>query len=341
MWVTLSKRSKVMAKRVKKINTDKLLNQATKSRERQIKKKTPKPGIYETRRNEILKLGEKALKNLSDIERTRDYYRKKGYNIEHEEWVDNAKANINRIMSKPKPNKKDLEMMRDMSQARYFDYIKINNLEYKKLRPKAKKLTKKVQKVLEEAKDLYPENIKTNEYTPYLESLVMDLKNEPEVASASDVSDFYSISDEYDPKKEEELFRNIDITSLPYAEDIETIAEALEQKLHDEQIRVQQLKDNAANKSYVSNTKSINNLDAYTMYTLENVMNSSAAWHICKRNTHDSDETKDNWNTLYRYVRLALDNDFEVFDKVITMIENEADLDNIINYIDHEIYDMM
>ena len=300
----------------------------------------------EEKRRKITQLAKKARKLNSDFLSKISYYRQKGYDIEGEYRVAKTQNDINEILNKMKYHNerqvdKDLERMRDFSKVSWYDYVKFNEVKYQDVRKGEKRVTKKVQKVLEEAKELYPENIKTNEYTPYLESLVMDLKNEPEVADASDVSDFYSISDEYNPKKEEELFRNIDITSLPYTEDIETIADALEQKLHDEQVRVQQLKDNIANKSYNSNVKSINNLDAYTMYTLENVMNSSAAWHICKRNAHDSDDTKDNWNTLYRYVRLALDNDFEVFDMAITMIENEASLDNIINYIDHAIYDMM
>lgn len=300
----------------------------------------------EEKRRKIQQLAKKARKLNNDFLSKISYYRQKGYDIDGEYRVAKTQNDINEILNKMKYHNarqvdKDLERMRDFSKVSWYDYVKFNEVKYKDVRKGEKRVTKKVQKVLEEAKELYPENIKTNEYTPYLESLVMDLKNEAEVADASDVSDFYSISDEYDKRKEEELFRNIDINTLPYTEDIENIAEALEQKLHDEQVRVQQLKDSVANKSYTSNTKSINNLDAYTMYTLENVMNSSAAWHICKRNTHDSDETKDNWNTLYRYVRLALDNDFEVFDMVITMIENEASLDNIINYIDHAIYDMM
>ncbi len=300
----------------------------------------------EEKRRKIEQLAKKARKLNNDFLSKISYYHQKGYDIDGEYRVAKTQNDINEILNKMKYHNekqvdKDLARMRDFSKVSWYDYVRFNEVKYQDVRKGEKRVTKQVKKVLEEAKELYPENIKTNEYTPYLESLVMDLKNEAEVADASDVSDFYSISGEYDPKKEEELFRNIDIKSLPYTEDIENITEALAQKLHDEQVRVQQLKDSVANKSYTSNTKSINNLDAYTMYTLENVMNSSAAWHICKRNTHDSDETKDNWNTLYRYVRLALDNDFEVFDMAITMIENEASLDNIINYIDHAIYDMM
>ena len=300
----------------------------------------------EEKRKKIEQLSKKARKLNSDFQSKISYYRQKGYDIEGEYKVAKTQQEINNILNKMKYHNakqvdNDLERMRDFSRVSWYDYVKFNDVKYEDVRRGEKKVTSKLKKVLEQAKELYPENIKTNEYTPQLQSLIMDLKNEPEVADAEDVSDFYSISPEYNPKKEEELFRNIDIKTLPYTEDIENITEALSQKLHDEQVRVQLLKEDIANKSYNSNVKSINNLDVYTMYTLENVMNSSAAWHICKSYDDDSDQTKANWEELYNYTRLALDTDFELFDKVVTMIENEASLDNIINYIDHEIYDMM
>lgn len=313
---------------------------------KQIKKKTPKakkPGVYETRRNEINELAQRALKNLNDIERSREYYKKKGYYIEHEEWIDNAKANINRIMSKPRPNKNDIQMMSDMATVHYFDYIKFNKVDYQKIRPKAKKLTKKVQKVLEEAKELYPEKIKTNVYSPYLQALVQDLKDTTDLAEAGEDTGFYTISDEYDPKKEETLYKDIDIKSIPYTPETEAIVDATEQVLQEERIRVQRIKDDIKRSQYDTNVNKMPNLDVHTIYALENIMNASGAWEICSKDAYDSDQVMENWLTLYDEVKTAYENDFEVFDTVVNMIENSSEnsLDDIINYVDSIITDAM
>lgn len=303
---------------------------------------TKKPNLSETeqRKQEIVRLSKKALQLNKDIIDKISFYRQKGYDIENEYYAVSTKRQIDIILSKSRPNKQDLQKMREYAKANQYDYVKFNKVNYKEIRPEEKKLTKRMNKALQEAEGLYPENVKTHEYTGQLQSLVQELKDKPELAKSGEETEFYSISDEYNPKKEEELYKDIEFSSIPVTPETMAIVSATEQKVRDERLRIERLKEDISNKTYNKNVKNIQNLDLATMYTLENIMNSSAAWNVCKKNADDSDQVKQNWEELYRYTRLAYDNDFLLFDKVCTMIENEADLDIIVNYVDHEIYDM-
>ena len=71
---------------------------------------------------------------------------------------------------------------------------------------------------------------------------------------------------------------------------------------------------------------------------LEQIMNSSSAWHIAKRGAYDSEQVLERWHELYESVQQAYQNDIDLFGWVIQQITNERmSLNAIINAVDDEI----
>ena len=73
---------------------------------------------------------------------------------------------------------------------------------------------------------------------------------------------------------------------------------------------------------------------------LETVMQSSAAWHIAQKSVYDSEQSKSNWLDLYTAGMEASDlsnSNPEIWDKFVQMIENETDMNTIINEVDKAI----
>lgn len=71
---------------------------------------------------------------------------------------------------------------------------------------------------------------------------------------------------------------------------------------------------------------------------LEQIMNSSSAWHIAMRSAYDSEQALERWHELYESVQSAYEADGDLFGWVIQQISNERmSLNAIINAVDDEI----
>ena len=74
------------------------------------------------------------------------------------------------------------------------------------------------------------------------------------------------------------------------------------------------------------------NISKDTMGKLKRVMNTSQAWNISKKNAKDSDQTLENWTAIYTAAEEANKKDADALDNILTMIENESSMGEIISY---------
>ena len=150
-------------------------------------------------------------------------------------------------------------------------------------------------------------------------------------------TDKFKISDDYDPKKPLKdyiTFKNgirpddfIQILNVPQTT-------TLGKKVYD---------DDWKHRSYVSNVKALANkkmINGNMMDKLEKIMNTSQAWNIAKKGMKYEDGKKDGsiqgrWGDLYN---AALDlqdaNDDNALNKLLSMIENEEEFDDIMTFVD-------
>lgn len=161
-----------------------------------------------------------------------------------------------------------------------------------------------------------------------LAKLVLDTTGE--LPKAGMKTELFEIDDDFDPSKSYELSKHIKFKKM----DAETARIILKNPLTND-VAYEKFQEDAKHRSYLSNVKSdpyLSTLSPETLSNLESIMNSSAAWHIAKRNAHDSEQTKENWTKLYN----KLDDEYEDddLDELVTMIENEESLTSIISRAD-------
>ena len=148
-------------------------------------------------------------------------------------------------------------------------------------------------------------------------------------------NEYFSISPNYNPKKDylqnvvtfkklpldtlKQLLRNTRLSQAgeeAYSEDWHSRSyDTLMNRLKDEDDRFK-------------------NFSQETIGKLKRVMNTSQAWNISKKNANDSEQTLENWTSIYIAAEQASKKDDDALDNIITMIENEASMEEIISYTD-------
>lgn len=179
-----------------------------------------------------------------------------------------------------------------------------------------------------------------SEYGQLLKSLMKNLLNDdsyqPGKDPSKDDNEYFKIDPQYTGKTAE-LFKYVTFKKVPdaYLQDIEAIEELPWSSEENYQERLAEINE----KIYTAN---INELDidiAPAMIDrLFTIMQSSAAWHIASKWTSDSDQVQANWEALYRAGDMAFNTDSKIFDAFVQMVRNEAELDDILTYVDDEIY---
>lgn len=76
------------------------------------------------------------------------------------------------------------------------------------------------------------------------------------------------------------------------------------------------------------------NISQDTIGKLKQAMNSSQAWNIAKKGAKDSEQVLENWTKIYTATEQATKNDNDALDDILTMIENESSMNEIISYVD-------
>lgn len=76
------------------------------------------------------------------------------------------------------------------------------------------------------------------------------------------------------------------------------------------------------------------NISQDTIGKLKQAMNSSQAWNIAKKGAKDSDQVLENWSKIYTAAEEANKKDNDALDNILTMIENESAMNEIISYVD-------
>lgn len=81
----------------------------------------------------------------------------------------------------------------------------------------------------------------------------------------------------------------------------------------------------------------ISSLTRGQINALESIMNTSEAWNIAKKNAKESgqeDDAQDRWSKLYKAVAdVQGSGDNDALNKVLTMIDNEEDFEDILDYV--------
>ena len=150
-------------------------------------------------------------------------------------------------------------------------------------------------------------------------------------------TDKFKLSEDYDPKKPLKdyiTFKNdikpsdfIHILNIPQSTSIGS-------KIYEEDWK---------RRSYASNVGALAKkkiINGQTMDKLERIMNTSHAWNIAKKGMKYEDGKQDGsiqgrWGALYNAVSDIQDSgDNNALDTLLTMIENEEDFDDIIDFVD-------
>lgn len=146
-------------------------------------------------------------------------------------------------------------------------------------------------------------------------------------------NEYFKINPEWNGKLQT-LFKNVTFLKIPLISNILGYVKKIKDEPHSSPLQYKEFQENWHHKSYLTNTRGLN-IPKNVVSKLEEIMNSSYAWHIAQRGAQDSEQTKSNWIELYNTVKYANDNN--VLDNLISMIENEDDLNQIKNFVDNAI----
>lgn len=289
-------------------------------------------GVYANRKAELAKLATKAIKLNNEIALKAKQLTDNGYDIDNRK-IQLTAERIQQILAKSKPTKNDLEIMKDFASVRNYDFVKVDGQNFKDIQKHERQSARQLNKALETASSIYPGN---NQYTQYLEPL-MEKINE-----TGHPEKYYIVDEDYDPDKPAELFQHIKFKEIPLSAESEALKEAiLELKWSDKAKYLEEI-EQITHGAYDKNVSKLKNeYSMNTIVALENIMNSSAAWHIASRDTDDSEQVKSRWEELFRKATDAYDNDFQLFYDVLNMIEHERSFEEIIDYVDREIMNMI
>lgn len=142
----------------------------------------------------------------------------------------------------------------------------------------------------------------------------------------------FKIDNTFDPSKPYELSKHIQFKTMT-----QDIAKEIMQTPFASAEGYEAFAENAAHRGYMKNVKKLtsNNLTPEQIDSLETIMNSSQAWNIAKKNAYDSNQSVMNWSMLYNQVANAKNElDGSDFDKILTLLENEASMGQITRVVD-------
>lgn len=174
-----------------------------------------------------------------------------------------------------------------------------------------------------------------NEYTQYLKSLMKNLVNDMSYKpKAGDDNEYFKVSEDY-TGKDAELFKYVEFKKIPdeYSQDVEAIQDldwssSENYYSHLADIAHQQYKSNLGGKD----------VEPQVVDRLEQIMNTSAAWHIASKWTDDSEQVQAYWQALFDAGSMALNTSSAIFDSFCQMVRNEEDISTILETVDDLVY---
>lgn len=192
-----------------------------------------------------------------------------------------------------------------------------------------------------------------------LDPILMKLSGKTTIRKGED-NDYFSVDNSYDGNVNN-LIHHVTFKKIPEDSEVQKYVKNINKDPHATPASYAKFVDDWHSKAYKTLTRRLNmkkpNPEKTPVYydstgerlsslknveMLEQIMNSSAAWHIAKRSAYDSDQTLERWHELYEAVESAFNANETLFDWVFTQIQNEQkSLNQIINAVDDEISKMM
>lgn len=151
-------------------------------------------------------------------------------------------------------------------------------------------------------------------------------------------NEYFEVDNSWDGNQNT-LWQHVKFKKIPDDPTIKKHLDYIESEPHMTKKQYAKFVDDWHHKSYMTNIK---NLSLQNAEILEDVMNSSAAWHLVttKSSKYDSKQTAvmERWETLYKSAEKALESDQSLFDWVKQAIDNEKrSINYIVGAVDEEI----
>lgn len=177
----------------------------------------------------------------------------------------------------------------------------------------------------------------SQEITLRVNPLLLDLSSKDRIPK-NENNDYFYMDSSWDGSNYT-LWQHVHFKKIPLTEENKKHVQYIEEEGHMSKKNYDKFVDDWHHKSYLTNVK---NLSLQNAEILEDVMNSSAAWHLVttKSSKYDSKQTAvmERWETLYKSVEKALESDQSLFDWVKQAIDNEKrSINYIISAVDEEI----
>lgn len=185
----------------------------------------------------------------------------------------------------------------------------------------------------------------SKEFGKYLPAMLKSMVGTDYVARPGDKTPYFTIDSSWNGKPEE-LFKHIDFHKIPKTSNLETIGKYVEAMSKSHIASPENYEDwvdsidKKRYKTLAANT-GLTTLSDDKYDILYKVMQSSAAWEIAKKDALDSEQTSENWQILHMYVQDAVESKSPLLSNVISMIESNLDIDDIVKYVDENIIRML
>ena len=190
-------------------------------------------------------------------------------------------------------------------------------------------------------------NAPGSDFNQYIIPIVQEVMGSGYKIKPGEDNKYFSVSSDFSGLiSDPQLYKYIEFKDLPETSNIIQYMNQIEKSGYSSESKYEEMLEDRANRAV--NTLLDRNgkirLTKNLQSVLEDIMNSSAAWNIAKRNTYDSEQTKEAWFEMYDQ---ALDvlaesgGDPKYIDEIVTMIENEESFSNIVRRMDEMLYEIM
>lgn len=177
--------------------------------------------------------------------------------------------------------------------------------------------------------------------TPILKQLVGDLNYIPR---KNDNTDFFVIDNDYSGDLQQ-LFAHVRFKNLPKTEGTAVFIEDILNSPWSTPEALEEYENQWRYKSYLTNLKDkrLDDISLEMKESLENIMNSSAAWELAKKGAPGSTQTQSNWIDIYHQLDRTKElSDKSIFDEVVRRIINsEGTTNSLTSYVDEAIIKLM
>lgn len=181
-------------------------------------------------------------------------------------------------------------------------------------------------------------NTDIQDYAPYLYPMMTDLSKSDKIMPGMK-NEYFEVSGNWDGNLST-LFKNVRFFKIPDIDRYSRYQMKIEDNPHSSKSAYDLFVEQWHKKSFLSNLKGLN-IKNKTLSSLVSIMQSSYAWRVAAKKAYDSEQTKSNWQELYRIVSEANDNDPALLNNIQTMLENNEDLETIRDFVDNAIMNII